>query len=175
MASIRKQFRIILNNEFLKPFSTSERIEFLKLCHRRTYSQGEFVYHQGDPGTGMFFIEEGTVSLIVEERPGSDSPYTLQIKEPSYFGLVPSSSDFRRKSSARCLTDCVLYGFFQPDFESLRKRHPKIATTFLESANTVLFKRLDAITDALAREVGTESAFKLNLEQVPSSAGEPVE
>lgn len=166
MASFSKKFKIILENEFLKPFSTAERLEFLKLCHRRHYSEGESIYYQGDPGTGMFFIEEGTVSLIVEERVGSESPYTLQIKDPSYFGMVPTNSEFRRKSSAKCLTECVIYGFFQPDFESLKRRHPKIATKFLESSNALLFKRLDLLTTALEKEVGTEEALKLHLEQL---------
>ena len=41
------------------------RYEFLQLCHRRTFKEGEFVFYRNDPGTGMYFIEEGAVELTL--------------------------------------------------------------------------------------------------------------
>ena len=60
---IKQQAHIVFKSKFLKNFSPAERYEFLQLCHRRTYKEGEYVFYRNDPGTGMYFIEDGSVEL----------------------------------------------------------------------------------------------------------------
>ena len=66
LKSIKNQSEIVFQSRFLKNLSPVERYEFLQLCHRRTYKAGEYIYYQGDPGTGMYFIEDGKIELIIE-------------------------------------------------------------------------------------------------------------
>ncbi len=35
------------------------------IVHRREYEAGEFIFYQGDPGLGMYVIEEGTVAIVL--------------------------------------------------------------------------------------------------------------
>ena len=85
--TIKKQAKIVFQSRFLDNFTPLERYEFLQLCHRRNYTEGEYLYYQGDPGTGMYFLEEGKIQLIVEPNPGSDEEVkTNTIEAPESFG-----------------------------------------------------------------------------------------
>lgn len=165
LESIKNQGKIIFNSQFLKNFSSAERYEFLQLCHRRKYKEGEHIYYQGDPGTGMYFIEEGKVQLIIEPDADSDKEeFTFKLEAPDSFGALSIGYDLRRFSSAKCLTDCILLGFFKPDFETLKKRHPAIALKYMEKLAMLAMKQLDISTAVLQDHIGKVEAYRLQFE-----------
>ena len=167
--TLRNQTDIVFRSRFLSGLSPVERYEFLQLCHRRTYNAGEYIYYQGDPGTGMYFIEEGKIQLIVEtEEAGDESEEmekpTFTIKSPESFGALSIGYELRRMSSAKCLTSCTLLGFFKPDFETLRDREPKIAVKFLEVLSMIAMKQLEKTTNALIEESSLAKAYSLQFD-----------
>lgn len=165
LKSLKNQGNIIFNSRFLKNLSSAERYEFLQLCHRRKYKEGEFIYYQGDPGTGMYFIEEGKVQLIIEPEIDSDKEdYTFKLEAPESFGALSTGYELCRLSSAQCLTDCTLLGFFKPDFETLKKRHPGIGVKFMENLAMIAMKQLDVSTKALQKFSGKVEAYRLQFE-----------
>lgn len=163
--TLKNQGNIIFKSRFLKNLSSMERYEFLQLCHRRNYNKNEYIYYQGDPGTGMYFIEEGKVQLIVEPQPASaDEKRIFTIEAPESFGALSIGYELRRMSSAKCLTDCTLLGFFKPDFETLKNRHPAIAVKFTETLALVAMKQLETSTKMLKEYSGLVKAYALQLE-----------
>lgn len=161
----KNQADIIFKSKFLKNLTTLERTEFLQYCHRRQYQEDEYIYYQGDPGTGMYFVEEGKVELIAE--PDSESDEDAQsyiIKAPESFGALSIGYELRRISSAKCLTDCTLMGFFKPDFETLKKRHPTIAVKFMETLATIAMKQLEIVTKELQKVGSAKRAFSLQFQ-----------
>jgi CRP-like cAMP-binding protein len=162
---VKRQSDIIFNSRFLKNFTPLERSEFLQYCHRRKYNEQEYIYYQGDPGTGMYFIEEGKVELIVEPDPGAEGDkQSCIIDAPESFGALSIGYELRRISSAKCLTDCILMGFFKPDFETLKKRHPSIAVKFMETLAMIAMKQLEIVTKELKQVSTAEHAFSLQFE-----------
>lgn len=162
---LKNQGNIILKSRFLNNLSSLERYEFLQLCHRRSYNKNEFIYYQGDPGTGMYFIEEGKVQLIVEPDAGSDEEDRMfTIEAPESFGALSIGYELRRMSSVKCLTDCTLLGFFKPDFETLKNRHPAIAVKFIETLALIAMKQLEISTQTLKEYSGPVKAFALQFE-----------
>ena len=156
---------LIFNSRFLKNLTTLERSEFLQYCHRRQYKENEYIYYQGDPGTGMYFVEEGKVELIVEPEPGSNGEtHSYIVESPESFGALSIGYELRRISNAKCLTDCTLMGFFKPDFETLKKRHPTIAVKFMETLATIAMKQLEIVTKELKKVSSAERAFSLQFE-----------
>lgn len=147
---LKSQSNIVFGSRFLATLNPAERYEFLQLCHHRNYKEGEYVFYRNDPGTGMYFIEEGKVLLTI----GSQEENTDEKKEgiitelelgpPDSFGALSIGYNLRRKSSARCVNDCELLGFFKPDFEVLRDRHPKIAVKFLQMLSNIALRQLEA-------------------------------
>lgn len=173
LESLKNQGNIIFNSRFLKNLSSAERYEFLQLCHRRKYTEAEFIYYQGDPGTGMYFIEDGKVELIIDPEPDSGKDqYTFKLEAPESFGALSIGYELRRLSSAKCLTDCTLLGFFKPDFETLKKRHPSIAVKFMENLAMIAMKQLDVSTKALQKFSGKVEAYRLQFETYYNSTDE---
>lgn len=163
---IKNQASIVFKSSLLKSLNPLERYEFLQLCHRRKYKAGEYIYFQEDPGTGMYIIEDGKVRLSVSDSVENKEKenYYIDILSPSEFGTMSIGYEIRRLYSARCLTNCTLLGFFKPDFETLRKRHPETALKFLEAVSTKSMKQLELTMKKLKDEIGAESAYQILLE-----------
>ena len=163
---IKNKTDIIFKSRFLKNLTMLERSEFLQYCHRRNYKENEHIYYQGDPGTGMYFVEEGKVELIVEPEPENKGEETQSyiIESPESFGALSIGYELRRISSAKCLTGCTLLGFFKPDFETLKKRHPTIAVKFMETLAMIAMKQLEITTNELKKVSSAERAFSLQFE-----------
>lgn len=162
---LKDQSNIVLKSKFLANLNPAERYEFLQLCHRRSYKEGEYVFYKNDPGTGMYFIENGCIQLTIGS-PDEDTPddiiSELELHSPDSFGALSIGYDLRRKSSAHCINDCELLGFFKPDFEVLRDRHPQIAVKFLQTLANIALRQLEATAKKLA-EVSSEQ-LALNIQ-----------
>ncbi len=162
---LKSQGSIVFNSKLLSNLTPLERYELLQLCHRRRYKEGEFIYYQNDPGTGMYFIEEGSVKLSVTmNNEVSKNHFDIDIHAPSEFGTMSIGYEIQRLSSSQCITDCTLLGFFKPDFETLKKRHPETAVKFLEAVSTQVMKQLELTVKKLTDSVGVETAFSILLE-----------
>lgn len=163
---LKSQSSIVFNSKLLANLNPLERYELLQLCHRRNYKEGEFIYYQNDPGTGMYFIEEGSVRLSVTSNSEIDSngKYTTDIYAPTEFGTMSIGYEIQRLTSAQCLSDCTLLGFFKPDFETLKKRHPETAVKFLEAVSTQAMKQLEQTMRKLTESLGVETAFSILLD-----------
>lgn len=163
---LKNQTNMIFRSNFLKDLSTTERYEFLQLCHRRNYNKGEYIYYQNDPGTGMYFIEEGSVELIVANNLEENEPdeLTFRLEPPDSFGGLSIGYDLRRLSSAKCLNNCTLLGFFNPDFETLKKRNPGIAVKILETISTLAMRQLERTVRALENATSTQEAFSIQFQ-----------
>lgn len=163
---IQKQANIVFKSKFLKNFSAAERYEFLQLCHRRTYKEGEYVFYRNDPGTGMYFIEDGSVELTFNT--GLDTPDNQAegfiLDSPDSFGALSIGYNLRRKSSARCLTDTTLLGFFKPDFEVLQERHPQIAVKFLQTLTNIALRQLERAQQKIEELSDPYTAVKIEFE-----------
>lgn len=165
-SKLKNQTSMIFSSKFLKDLSTTERYEFLQLCHRRKYNKGEYIFYQNDPGTGMYFIEEGSVELIVTGNTTNNDvdDVSFKLEPPESFGALTIGYDLRRLSSARCTTGCTLLGFYNPDFETLKKRNPKIAVKFLESVSTLAMRQLERTVRELEAETNTQNAFSIHFQ-----------
>lgn len=164
LRSIRRQADVVFKSRFLARLGVHERYEFLQLCHRRRYRAGEYIYYQGDPGTGMYFIEEGMVNLIVESADGDGNKPTFTLSASDTFGALSVSYEIRRMSSAQCVTDCTLLGFFRPDFETLRDRHPTIAIKFMEVVAMIAVRQLEQTTKRLLAATDLTTAYSLQFD-----------
>lgn len=164
---LQNQTKIVFNSKFLRNLSPAERFEFLQLCHRRTYKEGEFVFYRNDPGTGMYFIEEGKVELtfsVGDENTDSELKEGFLLETADSFGALSIGYNLRRKSSAKCVTDCTLLGFFKPDFEVLMDRHPQIAVRFLQTLSNIALRQLEHATNKIEELSDAYTAVKIEFE-----------
>ena len=162
---IKLKSRVIFQSRFLSAFTPLERYEFILLCNRRKYKSGEYIYYQGDPGTGMYILEEGVIELIVETEKNDEVEKPIfRIEPPESFGALSVGYDMRRLSSARCLTDCTVYGFFKPDLETLCSRHPQIGIKLLGILNMIALKQLQITLNSLIQKSDIRHAHSLQFD-----------
>lgn len=168
LSNIKQQLSIVFGSKFLKNLSSAERYEFLQLCHKRNYKEGEYVFYRNDPGTGMYFIQDGKIELMLnantEESDHSDDSNKFILDAPDSFGALSIGYNLRRKATAQCVTDCQLLGFFQPDFEVLRDRHPQIAVKFLQSLTNIALRQLEQATYIIEEVAGQEKALQIQFD-----------
>lgn len=172
LEKLREQTSIIFKSPFLSKLSPAERYEFLQLCHRRRYKAGEYVFYKGDPGTGMYFLESGKVLLSPETDDVNEEKPSMILKAAQCFGTFSVMYELRRKYTARCLTDTRLLGFFRPDYDTLRNRHPQIAIKFMETVTTTAIMQLERANDKLTEITDEESTFDLQMEQYRNEQAE---
>jgi CRP-like cAMP-binding protein len=164
LKEIQLRSKVVFKSRFLKPLNPLDRYEFIQLCNRRTYKAGEYIYYQGDPGTGMYFIESGVVELVVETANPDEEKPTYRLESPESFGALSIGYEMRRMSSARCATDCTLYGFFKPDLVTLCNRHPQIGIQILTVLNMIALKQLQITVNQLALKTNVRTAHSLQFE-----------
>jgi CRP-like cAMP-binding protein len=86
----------------------------------------------GDPGSGMFFVVEGTV--VVDARESA-----RELGPGEFFGeLALLTEGGTRTARVRAKTDTRCIAFDRSGFENLVREHPDIAATLLETALTRL-------------------------------------
>lgn len=101
---------------------TRELKEVAAIVHRREYRAGEPVFYQGDPGLGMYIIQEGEISIVISDKDGSQKELAV-LSEGDFFGELALLDESPRSAGAICKTDCTLIGFFRPDlFDLIEKR-----------------------------------------------------
>ena len=159
----RNQGSIVFKSKLLKELTPFERYELLQLCHRRKFKEGEFVYHQNDPGTGIYFVEEGVVRLAASNNVESSETeiFTLDIDAPSEFGMLSVGYEIPRMTTAQAMTDSTLLGFFKPDFETLKKRNPETAVKFLEAVSTQTVERFEQAFKQLKKFTDIQTALSV--------------
>ncbi len=162
--TLRKQTSVIFNSRFFNELSHLEAYEFIQLCHRRTYSPEEYIYHQKDPGNGFYIVESGTVELIVEDEAGQPTGNSIVLGPTQTFGNLSLKHQMRRMSSARATEESVVLGFFNPDFEELRKRYPQIALKVISEINRVMAIQLESTISELSKLSSEADAYRLQCE-----------
>lgn len=172
LKKLKKQGNIVFKSNLLKNLNPLERYEILQLCHQRTFKAGEYIFYKNDPGTGMYFIQEGTVRLTVSKENSIDADadegnqndnFSKDLSNPAEFGILSIGYEIQRLYTAYCVTECKLLGFFKPDFETLKKRHPETAVKFLEAISTKSMKQLEQTMNVLTSELGYKKAFDILL------------
>jgi CRP-like cAMP-binding protein len=93
---------------------------------------GQPLTQPGAPGSGMFFVCDGTVEVEARES-------TRELGPGEFFGeLALLTEGGRRTARVRAKTDVRCIAFDRSAFEDLVRVHPDIAATLLETALTRL-------------------------------------
>ncbi|MDY0292148.1 MAG: cyclic nucleotide-binding domain-containing protein [Desulfuromonadaceae bacterium] len=127
------------------------------LIHTRAYSPGEIIFEQGDPGSGMYIIRSGHVTLFT--RDAHNKREDLSVLGPEdFFGETTIATPTARVISASCNEKCELLGLFRSDLFAVAERRPEIANRILLGLTSVISERLqNAILELRKYSVSEES------------------
>jgi len=130
------------------------------IVHKREYKKGEYIFYQGDPGLGMYIIQEGEVLIQYTDPDGNKKDLAI-LKDGDFFGEIALIDESPRSASAICKTDCQIIGFFRPDLFEIIERHPKLGIK-------IVLKLAQIIAERLRRTNQEVTLLKTELESLKS-------
>jgi len=115
---------LLKNVPLFKNLSLDELLLIDKGLEQTQVLKGETVFAEGDWGTHLFIMAEGTVQLV---KAIDGEPRELkQLTREQYFGEIALFDDAPRWDSAIALTDCILLKLEKNRFLSLITQRPHI-------------------------------------------------
>jgi len=118
------------------------------IVHRREYQSGEFIFYQGDPGLGMYVVEEGTVAIVLLDDKKQQKELT-QLGEGDFFGEIALLDEGPRSACAIARSDCKMIGFFRPDLFEVIRKYPQLGLKVLLKLAEMVGERLRATDNEL--------------------------
>ena len=118
--------------------SKKELRQLERILHQRTYKADEVIFNEGEPGVGMYIIEEGEVRITL----GKDRRVLAVLSKGDFFGEMALLLEAPRTASAIASKPSVLYGFFQPDLFSILETYPRTGNKILLRLSQMIAERL---------------------------------
>lgn len=157
---LREVVRTLAGTPLFAGFPRGMLVPIAELAHRRTYRRDEVLYHEGDPGLGLYVVQRGRV--VLEARDEEEAPHELrQAVDGDVFGELSLVGHYRRVETARALTETRVLGFFRPDLETLVRRHPAAGARLLAALARHLAERQQLLVRRLALDEDKISALRL--------------
>ncbi|KAJ3291591.1 anaphase-promoting complex subunit Hcn1 [Rhizoclosmatium sp. JEL0117] len=103
--------------------------------HAVYYVQGDYVFHQGENATEMFFIQAGTVNIIVNGK------IVASATAGSFFGEVALIANIPRTASIQAATSCTLYRLSSKDFALILSEFEDMK----ERIDLIYFERMEKV------------------------------
>jgi CRP-like cAMP-binding protein len=136
-----------------------ELSNLLHIIHTRNYLSGEYIFYQGDPGIGLYLINEGEVVIQRTNEQGEIVPLATFF-EGDFFGELALVDGEKRSASAIAKTDCRLSVIFKPDLDEYIDAYPKKGIKILQGISQIVAFRLRKVNEdyfALQNKLRTTS------------------
>jgi len=111
-------------------FETMNRRELdavKRIMYRREFRAGEVIFQQGEPGVGMYIVQNGIVAIQYEPT----GELLAELHDGDFFGEIALLNETPRSATARARTACTLWGLFQPEVLDLLARNPRLGVKML--------------------------------------------
>jgi CRP-like cAMP-binding protein len=130
-------------------FRDLKKIELI--VHERTFMPDEVVFHERQPGTGMYIIKKGLIKLT--KTSNGEKTKIAELGEGEFFGELSLLEDYPRSAQATAVVKTELLGVFRPDLFDLLERNPRLGSKILLKLSQRLANRLRKTTEMKLKEV----------------------
>lgn len=120
------------------------------LTHKRSYRAHETVFEEGEPGTGMYMIRSGSVTIYAKDTQNQEYELT-RLAAGDFFGETTLTAPAPRGATARTNEPAELVGLFRADLLNLMATKPEVASNILLGLTRVLSERLQAASLEIRR------------------------
>jgi CRP-like cAMP-binding protein len=145
---------------FFEKLSKRELSGLFNIIHNRSYIKGEYIFHQGDPGIGLYIIREGEVRI--ERKMESAAIISLaKFKTGDFFGELALVDDEKRSASAIAESEVKIAVIFKPDLDEFISHSPRRGVKILQGISHVIAVRLRQVNE---ENIKIHSSIKKNSE-----------
>lgn len=99
------------------------------------FLKGEYIIHEGDIGSKMYFILSGVVSILKKDR-----DIKTQLSDGAHFGEICLLAHDRRVATVRADTICDTFSLSKKNFEFILREYPAMKCALEEIAQSRLHK-----------------------------------
>jgi CheY-like chemotaxis protein len=114
------------------------------------FKAGEYVIQEGDSGTDIYFVKEGSLSVIKKSQNGSDIVVTT-IKAGEMLGEMGFLLHKNRTASVLAVTDSLVISIPKEKFESVLSTQPKWFKVLFETISTRLEETTKLLVEARSK------------------------
>ncbi len=129
-------------------FNEDEVAEAGTLARAQSFLQGEEIFREGDPGSYLYIVIEGSVSIYCGDK------RMAKCRALEAFGEMAAFGGRRRSATARAVTDVDLLLFDETALQRLLES--PVAVRFLLNVVDVLCERLEAGNTWIAYSMETQ-------------------
>lgn len=112
-----------------------------EMMHIRNYADGEPVFYEGQPGTGMYVIISGTVRILLHYGQ-EDEIEIVRLGPGDFFGEFSLLDEAPRSATCVAVESTELGGFFRSDLMELIERQPRMGVDIVLRLAEVVAERL---------------------------------
>ncbi len=138
---------LLKKTKIFSSLSNRELDAINRIVYERTYEEGEAVFRQGDPGIGMYIIQQGIVRIV--QMPAG--LVLADLEAGDFFGEIALLNETPRSASAIALQKSTLLCVSQPDLLSLLKRNPRLGVKVLLPLSQITGRRVVQLDQDLLR------------------------
>lgn len=135
------------------------------------YNVGALIFNEGDPVSGLFLVEQGTVKICRFSKEGREQTL-LFMQRGDTFNDVAALDGGPNPATAIAYTDVTLWRITRVDLRYVAERHPPLAWALIESIAHRTRHLVNLVHDLSLRNVKGRLA-RLLLEQVDPAQQEP--
>lgn len=122
----------------------------MKLMHVRTFKDGEYIFHKGQPGAAFYVIRSGHIKVV---QPGDEMLVIAELAAGDLIGELSILDDTPRSASALTEGRAELRAIFKHDFDKLVYNEPVIAAKIYRRVAIIVGIRLKATNEQLLQSV----------------------
>jgi len=118
----------------------------MNIIHNRNYLSGEYIFYQGDPGIGLYVINDGEVIIQRTDENNNVVPLAT-FYQGDFFGELALVDGEKRSASAIAKTDCSLAVIFKPDLDEFIEAYPRKGIKILQGISQIVAFRLRKLNE----------------------------
>lgn len=139
---------VLKNVPLFRGMNKPELKELVRIMHRRRYRADEAVFYEGEPGVGMYIVQEGAVAIYKGDAT-EKAEQLAELRRGEFFGELALLDESPRSASAVAVEECKILGLFRPDLLELVNRKPRLGTKLLFELAHLIGERLKHTNEEL--------------------------
>lgn len=121
-----------------------------RIAQPRSFPRGTVIFRQGDPGDGLYLIEEGRVKVFLADEEEEEEEVIVDLLGPGdYFGEMALIDAEPRSSGVATLQDTEVHLIGKSDFRRLLQGSNELAQSLLQGLSERL-RNANRMIEALA-------------------------
>jgi len=132
---------ILKDMPYFDELSWKEISALTKMVHNKIYLKGEYIFCDGDPGSGFFVVIDGNVQVVRKLNSGKEM-ILADFKKNDFFGELALLDEGTRNASAIAIEDSNIAVIFKQDLESFIDAFPKGGMKIYQKLSKAIATRL---------------------------------